>query len=424
MSTREKERLLKMRHPEFSALAREFAELEPLHAGLCLSAAAAEAVGETEGSSVAVAKFRALSAYLGVLSLYFAVLTSERGGGGGGEVGGVKEHGVMEGLVRCRDIWNRVKNLEVEELGSGRKGGAGRKNKKQKKTSPSGDLRTVETTTTTSTTTTAPPARVKVRDTRQAPQSQAKPIEDDLSSLSALISLTKTKTKTKPNPPAQTTPSTSDFQEPPHLPASLSTEKSRARHNLRFYTSQITSKSAARHSASLLAGGDTDIPHRDRKREAVKRKRDQVDDDDGGIDLDTKDPTPQDVAVAKRAREEDEDEYSRILSTSSKDRKKAKKEAHEAAKEARKVEMDVEQEEGGGGGKRAIGYVIAKNKGLTPHRKKDVRNPRVKKRNKYEAAKKKLASTKPVWKGGLKGAYGGETTGIKKNLVKSVKFAA
>ena len=39
------------------------------------------------------------------------------------------------------------------------------------------------------------------------------------------------------------------------------------------------------------------------------------------------------------------------------------------------------------GEKRAITYQIAKNKGLTPHRKKEQRNPRVKHRNKYRKAK-------------------------------------
>lgn len=37
--------------------------------------------------------------------------------------------------------------------------------------------------------------------------------------------------------------------------------------------------------------------------------------------------------------------------------------------------------------KRAITYQMAKNKGLTPYRKKEQRNPRVKHRNKFRKAK-------------------------------------
>lgn len=46
--------------------------------------------------------------------------------------------------------------------------------------------------------------------------------------------------------------------------------------------------------------------------------------------------------------------------------------------------LDVMNEEEG---KRAITYQIAKNRGLTPYRKKELRNPRVKHRNKYRKAK-------------------------------------
>ena len=64
------------------------------------------------------------------------------------------------------------------------------------------------------------------------------------------------------------------------------------------------------------------------------------------------------------------------------------------------------------------------NKGLTPFRKKEDRNPRVKKRLRYEKAKKKLATMKAIPVDKRKaGAYKGETTGIRSNLTKSVKFA-
>lgn len=52
-------------------------------------------------------------------------------------------------------------------------------------------------------------------------------------------------------------------------------------------------------------------------------------------------------------------------------------------------------------GPRSVSRAILKNKGLTPHRSKSVRNPRVKKRQRYEQAKKKVSSQKAVFKGGV-----------------------
>jgi U3 small nucleolar RNA-associated protein 3 len=73
-----------------------------------------------------------------------------------------------------------------------------------------------------------------------------------------------------------------------------------------------------------------------------------------------------------------------------------------------------------------ISYQIEKNKGLTPHRKKSVRNPRVKKKEKYKEKQKKLKSMMPVFDSKKKQAgganYGGELTGIKKGLVRSRKL--
>ena len=71
-------------------------------------------------------------------------------------------------------------------------------------------------------------------------------------------------------------------------------------------------------------------------------------------------------------------------------------------------------------GPRALTRAILKNKGLTPTRSKSVRNPRVKKRMRYEKAKKKVSSQKAVYKGGLAttGRYEGEKSGISK-VIKS-----
>jgi U3 small nucleolar RNA-associated protein 3 len=68
---------------------------------------------------------------------------------------------------------------------------------------------------------------------------------------------------------------------------------------------------------------------------------------------------------------------------------------------------------------------ILKNKGLTPKRAKAIRNPRVKKKLRFEEAKKKVSSKRAVFKGGLAslpgGRYEGEKSGISQ-VVKSVRL--
>lgn len=72
-------------------------------------------------------------------------------------------------------------------------------------------------------------------------------------------------------------------------------------------------------------------------------------------------------------------------------------------------------------GKRAITYQIAKNKGLTPYRKKEQRNPRVKHRNKYRKAKiRRKGAVREVRKELTR--YGGEISGIKASVKKSIKL--
>jgi hypothetical protein len=76
------------------------------------------------------------------------------------------------------------------------------------------------------------------------------------------------------------------------------------------------------------------------------------------------------------------------------------------------------------GKKRAISYEIMKNRGLTAHKKKSNRNPRVKKREAFEkATKARKGQVREVMKGkGHDNAYGGEMSGIKANLSRSRKM--
>lgn len=84
---------------------------------------------------------------------------------------------------------------------------------------------------------------------------------------------------------------------------------------------------------------------------------------------------------------------------------------------------EEDEEEGDDSVKRPANWRILSNKGLTPYRPKENRNPRVKRRKKYEKAQKKLRTFKQVAKDRTTmGDYSGESTGIKTNLSRSVKF--
>ncbi|KAG8225536.1 hypothetical protein J437_LFUL006075 [Ladona fulva] len=93
----------------------------------------------------------------------------------------------------------------------------------------------------------------------------------------------------------------------------------------------------------------------------------------------------------------------------------------ESAEDALEGEMSNEDEMEVEDGKRAITYQIAKNKGLTPKRKKEQRNPRVKHRNKYRKAKiRRKGQVREVKKEITR--YGGEISGIKASVSKSIKI--
>ena len=71
--------------------------------------------------------------------------------------------------------------------------------------------------------------------------------------------------------------------------------------------------------------------------------------------------------------------------------------------------------------KRQVPYSILKNRGTSARKAKENRNPRVKKRMRYEKALKKLGNTKkqPT---ALESNYSGEKCGIRDDISKSRKF--
>lgn len=414
-------------HPEFQTLRKEFIGLQETHQMLALSAKAAEAMGGNIKTSAVIRKWTVLSAYLGVLAMYFAILTGEPVRESGGIA--IKEHPVMEGVFQCRQMWERVRKSEIEEgLKMPVVGKSGEKKRKRIVAAEESRSESEE----------EEEEQEKLTPPKKAKKAKKGQPTRDFSDLDALTASLRSRKPRKIKRPAEATTScttqtadgldVTDFGEDRILNDIDAEEKSAHRHGLRFYASQIVSKSTKRAAAGRNRGGDDDVPHKERRkeqelrlqREAAKRRA------TAGADLDNEDPTESDrQAVGKVNVSDSETEYYRLLAESSKKRKVQKEELYQTLKAAEKEGNMVQATEGelGPDGKRAIGWKIQKNKGLTPYRKKDVRNPRVKKKKAYEKAKKKLGSTKQIYKGGPRGNYGGETAGIKTNIVKSVKFA-
>jgi U3 small nucleolar RNA-associated protein 3 len=456
-------RVLKNRYPEFEPLAKDFMELQTLHADLRLAAKAAEAVVVYKSSPkkrklseidsevmdiptpIAVVKLRALSAYLGTIAVYFALLTSTKGEGQtklAMPPAELRDHPVIQSLVRCKQLWERVKDTPLPEVKD-----IALEVESQIETKPPSNV--PQTSNSLNGDTQIKPAPKKKKRKSKAEKSalaaqaaaeaerleRIRRTESRLADLSSLLPSSKKTAKTKTTPiHSLHGEADSDFGDETALTAEEAAEKAQRKKSLRFYTSQIAQKSNKRGAASRDAGGDMDLPHKERlkdrqarlMREAEKRGKqdanlnEQLGVDDSGDDA-------EDMKVARQIRGddlEDEDGYYDMIAAQTKQKKvdkRARAYAHaEAAKQGGEV---YTQEEVGPDGKRAITYAIAKNKGLAPRRKKEVRNPRVKKRKKFDEKMKKLGSIRQVYKGGEgRGGYGGELTGIKKNLVKSVKL--
>lgn len=454
LSADERLKILKSRYPEFEPLAKDFVDLQPTFQDLLHAAKSAQtAVGDEDDSrpiSIAVVKFRALSAYLGAISMYFMLLSSPSQDSEGKPSpmppAQLRGHPVMNSLVKFKKLWDTVKDISIPEVPE--IDASAKKSKKNEN-----DIQTVEPVPAASQEPTEEPKKTKepkkktkkTKAQRAAEAEQAKAearrverlreTEADLAKLSNLVPESGKKQRIQKSKESSTKDAEdSDFGDEDALTSREAEEKARQKRSLRFYTSQLAQKANKRNAAGRDAGGDADIPYRERLKdrqarlnaEAEKRGRQKpAKSEELGGDSDEEDHR---AAAELRGKNDnagsDSDDYYDMVASRSKQKKedkKARAEAHAAA--ARQGGQVAVQEEVGPDGKRAITYQIEKNKGLTPKRNKDVRNPRVKKKKKYEKTMKKLPSYRPVYKGGEgRGGYGGELTGIKKNLVKSVKL--
>ncbi|KAI0338936.1 hypothetical protein BDW22DRAFT_1401037 [Trametopsis cervina] len=241
-------------------------------------------------------------------------------------------------------------------------------------------------------------------------------------------------TKTKPSARPSTNGDTDAFGEFTTLQVADAQDKAARKRTLRFHTSKIEGASARRDRARAAMGGDDDLPWRNRQKEKEEKLRKAAQKSRlGGDDLDDEDPEPRPETNKKRRRDETEnasdgddgdgaaDDYYDLVKRKSKEKKEKKKADYEAIQAAERESLMAEQS---AEGPRSVSRAIMKNRGLTPKRPKSVRNPRVKKRQRYETAKKKVSSQRAVYKGGLAatGKYEGEKSGISK-VIKGVRLS-
>jgi len=427
MAPAERLKLLKTRYPEFEPLSKELLTLHQTYQDLSAVASPSLAVQT---------KQQAAAAYLASLTMYFALLTStaqdKQTKGLALSAATIRDHPVMESLIQCRDLWSRLRDLpedDSEDESALEEAEFEGMSESEEEAAPVTILPKKTKTTAAERAADAVAAATAARRAERLRKTEA-----DFGDLDALLTTSSTRPKkTSKKSQAATAAldeNDSDLGEDNTLTASELAEKAKRKKSLRFYTSQIAQKANKR--GAKVQGGDEDVPHRERLRDRQARLNAEAESRSKRFDRDQLGEDSEDDndrAVARQVRgeknlDDGEDDYYDMVAS-----KAAKKKSDKAAEAAAFKEAAasggriIEKEEVGPDGKRAITYAIEKNKGLTPHRKKDVRNPRVKKRKKFEEKKKKLASIKPVYKGGEgRGGYGGELTGIKKGLVRSTKL--
>lgn len=425
MGDEEMYQILQTRYPEFDGLADEILELQPR---------LAEYQKAAEGKptkSLEVVQYWTLGCYIAALASYIAILTSPVRDGDGKDSAKtldpatLRDHDVMATLVDCREAWVRVRALksrpkathqpeDVEMLSDSAE------EPKEPQLAKTDKASAAETHS----------MLRKKKALEKKKLANAKKLEESLADLTGLLDKPKKRSKKEKAAPSETRDEdeNSDFGDEEILDAGAAEQKAARKKTLRFYTSQITQKADRRAGKGRDAGGDMDIPYRERLRDRQARLNAEAErrgqkSSKHGEELDSGDDYDDDEAGLAQEVRGDEDEYYDMVAHGAKQKKADKAARQEALKAAGQGDRVVEKEEIGEDGKRQVTYQIFKNKGLAPKRKKDSQNPRVKKRKKFEQSKKKLKSMRPVYSGGEgKGGYQGELSGIKTGLVKSVKL--
>lgn len=264
MGPEERYKLLQARYPEFDYLVDEFRELQPLLATLQKQAEGKPA------RSLEVVKSWLLGCYVASLASYFAILTSPSRDGDGSAAtmspSELRDHEVMETLLECREAWLKVKQLRSTKAAVPSDTGMLSPPEEEdlemldaaplpkKKTKIKAKLSKAE---------------IKANQKKAAEAAEkAKAVEQSLANLSTLLKSAKKASKAAAAPAASADvhmdDNRSDFGEEEALDARTAADKARRKKSLKFYTSQIVQKANRRAGAGRDAGGDMDIPYRER----------------------------------------------------------------------------------------------------------------------------------------------------------------
>ncbi|CCG23630.1 Sas10 U3-containing small subunit processome complex subunit [Candida orthopsilosis Co 90-125] len=376
----ERSKLLKQSFPEFIPLMRELEELQPK----------LDELRHLDQNVCTRIKVGALSGYLASITSYMAIFVDNLRSGEG--FTSMKDHPVMESILSSREVWRQANELPLEIKEE-----------------------TEEIT-----------KEVSSSDIDEEDFVDAKEEQDDSQSIEDVEEekeeeeMEKTPKKShnidihKKRVIRRVPQSTGDDFTEANIDDLDMEDKTRRKKTLRFYTAKIDKAASQREK---YTSGDMDVPYKERLYERQQKLIEEA----RKRGLESKDIADDENY---HAWDEDDNEYYDSLKQNKELKSANRKLAHAAAvKAAKEGKLTELQEEIGQDGKRAINYQILKNKGLTPHRKKEYRNSRVKKRKQYEVAKKKLKSVRQVYDSEkTRGPYEGEKTGIKKGLSRSVKL--
>ncbi len=146
--------------------------------------------------------------------------------------------------------------------------------------------------------------------------------------------------KSKPTTRPSSNTDADAYGEQTTLQAADAADKAARKRTLRFHTSKIESASARRERARANAGGDDDIPWKERKKEREERQKRELEKSrtTAGNDLDEEEPESREAASKKRRRDEGDDKeteqddaegYYDLVSRKSKEKKERKKVEYE-----------------------------------------------------------------------------------------------